>query len=124
MGLIKRGIVMRLTEKNKFSFIKNVQYFPSDSLSKKSEEEIAIILLNEVGKNEDIVDMLRKITFYGKVFQYPGQIMPLQFNEVFNGGENDKDIRIDFKLRNGLGNVFYSIFDYGKSWAFTKEELK
>ena len=114
---------MRLTQKHNFRFIKDIRYFPSDSLAKKPENEIAAVLLNKVGETEDIEDLLKKLTFYGKVYQYPNKLMPLQFNKIYYGGDYKTDLRIEFKLKNGLGNVFYNIFEYGKVWSLNKEDL-
>lgn len=72
---------------------------------------------------EDIEEELDKLTFYGKVLQYPNKLMSLHFLRVYFGRENPTDIRIEFEVKEGFGNVFYHIWDYGKTWALTKEEL-
>lgn len=79
---------------------------------------------DKLGQLEDIEEELGKLTFYGKVFQYPNKFMALHFLKVYHGKEYPTDIRIEFELKNGLGNVFYHVWDYGKTWALTKEELK
>ncbi len=70
-----------------------------------------------------IEEQLKELIFYGKVYQLPNKIVELKFFRVYRGMENKTDIRIEFDLLRG-GCVFYSIFDYGKTWALTKEELE
>lgn len=79
--------------------------------------------IDKLGQLEDIEEELDKLTFYGKVLQYPNKLMSLHFLRVYFGRENPTDIRIEFEVKEGFGNVFYHIWDYGKTWALTKEEL-
>lgn len=72
----------------------------------------------------DIESKLSEMTFYGKILGYPNnKIVPLRFLRIYDGGEGPKDIRIEFETKNGLGNVFYYIWDYGRLWTSSKKDF-
>lgn len=103
---------MRLTEK------KNGHYYLDLNANKSFPD-----MRDKLGQFEDIEEELGKLTFYGKILQYPNELMELRFLRIYFGGESTTDIRIEFEVKKGFGNVFYHIFDYGKMWALRKEEL-
>ena len=72
----------------------------------------------------NIESNLSKMTFFGKVLGYPNnKIVPLKFLRIYDGGEGLDDIRIEFELKNGLGNVSYHIWNYGKLWSASKKDF-
>ena len=113
----------RLTEKtgNLTGYEKESKY---RQLYRPSNFHTKMECYSKLGQIEDIEEKLTKYTFYGKIYQYPNMIMPLRFIKIYHGQYSDLDIRIEFELENGLGNVFYNVFDFGKTWGLTKEELE
>ena len=116
----------RLTKQNDFGNLTSLKYVPEEPIFldyTKTNTNIVEKLLNKVGQLEDIEDVLKKTTFYGKVLQYPNEIFELKFREISKGNEFPLDIRIAFDIKNMGGSVCYSIFDYCKVYSFNKEDL-
>lgn len=79
-----------------------------------------IEIYNKLRSLEDIEEWFAKLTFYGKAYNFEG-IHELKF-EKFDFRKSDNILLIHFETA-GM-RIFYSIFDYGKTWALTKEELE
>ena len=98
-------------------------YFLEYQKGKDTVERLEKVI-DKCGFLEDIEESLQEIDFYGKVFQYPGKIMKLRFLGIVKGHDFAADLRAEFELANGLGNVQYSIWSYGKQFSRYKEDLK
>lgn len=115
---------MRLTKKSNVFTRMLGNYEPSKELiTDKDILDYSIKLMEVVGELEDIKDILEKLTFYGKIANHSNNVEQLKFTKIYNGREYPADIRVEFKLKSGLGNIFYHVWDYGKTWALTREEL-
>lgn len=116
----------RLTKQNDFGNLTSLKYVPEEPIFldyTKTNTNIVEKLLNKVGQFEDIEDILKKTTFYGKVLNFPNEIFELKFCEISKGNEFPLDIRISFNIKDMGGSVFYNIFEYGKLYSLNKEDL-
>lgn len=112
---------MRLTEKNNTGYLTSQKYFPSKEFENKNELESAALLLNKLGQLEDKEELCIKMTtqpIYEKFFN--SYVRKLNFSG-YNASYDFKNNCI--MLYNGHTATIYSVKDYGKTWAFTKEEL-
>lgn len=102
---------MRLTEKVKNGY-RSLETFQISECSDK------------LGKLEDIGEWLTRKRFYGRAINEPNKINELEFDKLSFRQEEDL-LLIHFKVLNSWAtSIFYSIFDYGKMFALTKEELE
>ena len=80
--------------------------------------------IDKLGKLEDIEEWFGKKKFYGTALNEPNKILELEFEKLDFRPEEDL-LLIHFKVLNTLAiHIFYNIFEYGKTWALTKEELE
>ena len=89
-----------------------------------SQQEFSKLLGNKVeAKDNDLIDFLSKLKFYGKAVNAPREILELKFKKLdFRKDENC--FFIDFTVLNSWGDgIMYNIFDYGKSFSLSKEDL-
>ena len=107
---------MRLTEKG------NECYYPA----RKPNGHLAdhYDTNQKLGQLEDIEEWFSKKRFYGKALNQPNEILELEFEKIDFRQEIDL-LFIHFKVLNDWAtSVFYDIFDYGRMWALTREELQ
>ena len=92
----------------------------------KNKDTVARLekVIDKCGFFEDLEESLQEVDFYGKVYQYPDKIMKLRFVRFELGHDYAADIRAVFEIKQGLGNVDYSIWSYGKQFSRFKEDLK
>lgn len=99
----------------------NRYYRPCDYESDK--QSTILKLCKKLGPLEDIEEWFSKKKFYGKAINEPNKIIELEFDKLSFRPEEDL-LLIHFKVLNSWAtSIFYSIFDYGKLFALTKEEL-
>lgn len=121
---------MRLTEKNNTGYLTSQKYFPSKEFENKNELESAALLLNKLGKLEDLEEELEidLITLF-KALQDGIWVKKtiVENREIKNLFFFYEDVNLYKDRLYACPVDIYDervcIYQYGKTWALTKEEL-